>query len=276
MKKPLILITNDDGIKAPGLIALEETLTPIAECLVVCPIQQCSSVGQSVTLRKHIEVFKFKRPGGRFAFGIDGTPVDCVKFALCELIKQKPDLAVSGINSGGNTGISVYYSGTIGGAREALIGGIPSIAFSLQGRTSTDFRYASKIAKELVLESLANGLPSNTLLNVNIPSIPRSRIKGIKVVPQADSRFVEQFVKEGEEPGKLKFRLTGEMVINDRSIETDEEALNQGFVTVTPLQLDLTRYDSIKIITKRIKGWFHERSRKCSRKTQGKKSGRKF
>lgn len=276
MKKPLILITNDDGIKAPGLIALEKVLTPIAECLVVCPIRQCSSVGQAVTLRKHIEVFRFKRSGGRFAYGIDGTPVDCVKFALCELIKRKPDLAVSGINNGGNTGISVYYSGTIGGAREALIGGIPSIAFSLHSHTSTDFRFASKIAEQLVLFSLKHGIPANTLLNVNIPATPTSKIRGIKVVPQADSRFIERFVKEGEEDGKLKFRLTGEMVINDRSIETDQEALKKGYVTVTPLQLDLTRYDTIKMIAKRIKGWFHERSGKHSRKTQNKKISRKF
>lgn len=255
MKKPYILITNDDGIEAPGLIALEKALTPIAECLVVCPIRQCSSVGQSVTLRTHIEIFKFKRPGGRFAYGIDGTPTDCVKFALCELIKKKPVLAVSGINNGNNTGISVYYSGTIAGAREALIGGIPSIAFSIQSHTSTNFKYAAKFAKKMVLDCLKNGIPDDTLLNVNIPSIPASKIKGVKVVPQADSHFVEKFVKEGGGDGKLKYRLTGEIKVRDRSIETDEDALQRGFVTITPLQLDLTRYDTIKEIAKRAENF---------------------
>ncbi len=253
MKKPFILVTNDDGITAPGLIALEKTLTRFADCLVVCPIAQCSSVGQSVTLRKHIEVFKFPRPNGRVAYGIDGTPVDCVKFALAELVgKKKPVLAVSGINNGGNTGISVYYSGTVAGAREALIGGIPSLAFSLHSHVSTDFRYASKIVKTIVQDCLKNGVPENTLLNINIPAIPASKIRGIKILPQADSRFIEKFVKEGEEPGKLKYRLTGEMVVNDRSIETDEEALKKGWVTVTPLQLDLTRYDTMKELSRRL------------------------
>lgn len=252
MKKPLILLTNDDGIEAPGLLALEKTLKPLAECLVVCPIRQCSSVGQAVTLRNHIEVFRFKRPGGRFAYGIEGTPVDCVKFALCELTPRKPDLAVSGINLGSNTGVSVYYSGTVAGAREALIGGIPAVAVSLASHTSHDFRYAARVARIIVKDCLKNGLPLNTFLNVNVPRLSAQKIRGIRVVPQADSKFIEKFVKEGEKDGKLKYRLTGEMIVNDRSIETDEEAVKKGYVTITPLQLDLTRYDYIKEISRRF------------------------
>ncbi|MBI4397827.1 MAG: 5'/3'-nucleotidase SurE [Candidatus Omnitrophica bacterium] len=253
MKKPCVLVTNDDGITAPGLIALEKILSPFCDCRVICPITECSSVGQSVTLRKHIEVFKFQRPGTRTAYGIDGTPADCVKFAIAELFgSRKPVLAVSGINHGANTGISVYYSGTIAGAREALIGGIPSVAFSVTSHQPKNFVFAANIVKQIVMNCLKHGLPQNTLLNVNIPALSASKIKGIKVLPQADSKFVEKFVKEGEEPGKLKYRLTGEIFINDRSIETDEEALKKGWVAVTPLQLDLTRYDFMKELSKRL------------------------
>ncbi len=253
-KKPLILITNDDGIHAPGIIALERELRSVADCFVVAPIRQCSSVGQAVTLRENIEVTPFEDVEKVPAYGIHGTPVDCVKFALCELMKSQPDLVVSGINQGSNTGVSVYYSGTVAGAREALICGIPSVAFSLASNSSIKFKSAAIIAKQVVVDCLKNKLPRDTFLNVNIPDLPKSKIKGVRVVPQADSRFVEVFKKQKSANGVLRYKLTGEMIINDNSIETDEGVIKKGYVSVTPLQLDSTHYDCLKEVAKRFEG----------------------
>ena len=244
-----ILLTNDDGIEAPGLEALIGILKEEHKCLVVAPASEKSASSHSLTLGQKLIVEE--RAPGRFA--VQGTPADCVKFALSELEDFKPDLLISGINPGPNTGVSVYYSGTISAAREGLINRVPAMAVSVGSKTAADFSCAASFTRFLIKGYEKGVFPRGVLLNVNIPSLPESEIQGIKIARQAPSHFIEEFIRESVSNHQRIYQLAGEIEVFDPDGTTDEEVLSEGFISVTPLKLDLTDYSAMPILEEWIK-----------------------
>jgi 5'-nucleotidase len=190
-----ILVSNDDGIQAPGLHALVRALRGWGEVWVVAPDREQSAVGHAITLSEPIRLFPWEVEGADHTFAISGTPADCVKLAITELMPQLPDLVLSGVNRGENTGINVIYSGTVSAATEGTINGISSLAISLGSFTSDRYDQAAKIARHLAEIVVERGLPQNTLLNVNVPDLPRDAIRGIRITRQGHARFQETFSK---------------------------------------------------------------------------------
>lgn len=245
-----ILLSNDDGIKADGLRALVDGLSGGQDEIVVsAPATERSASSHSITLGENLRVELFSFPDRR-EFAVHGTPADSVKFAVAEIKNFVPDLVISGINHGANTGISVYYSGTISAAREAYINRYSAIAVSLCSRDFRDFS-ASVSAVKMLIEGFRSGFfPPHLFLNVNVPPLRSDQLKGIKITKQADSRFIEEFIKESEHDGKRIYRLAGEMELLEPDGTSDEEAVHTGFVSVTPLKLDLTRYEVFDVLNK--------------------------
>lgn len=253
MKKPLILVTNDDGITAPGLRELVSITSEIGEVIVVAPDSPQSGMGHAITLdstlyAKKVEINTEK--GAPVEYSSSGTPADCVKLGLQELLDRKPDLVVSGINHGSNSSINVIYSGTMSAAIEAGIEGIAAIGFSLCDYTwEADFSTSRKTVKKIILEALKNGIPKGTVLNVNIPKTDGTEPKGIKICRQAKANWKEKFDKRSSPSGKEYYWLTGEFELLDEGKDTDIYALNNGYVSVVPTQFDLTAYEAIKEVT---------------------------
>lgn len=250
-KTPLILVTNDDGITAPGIRALIEVMNTIGDVCVVAPDAPQSAMGHAITINDTLYCNKMKvlKEEPQQEYSCSGTPVDCVKLAVNEILKRKPDLCVSGVNHGSNSSINVIYSGTMSAAVEAGTQGIPSIGFSLLDYSlDADFEPAKKYIKLLVEQCLENGLPKGVVLNVNIPKLSEKEIKGVKVCRQANAHWEEQFDKRTNPLGRDYYWLTGEFVNNDKGEDTDEWALANGFVSVVPVQFDLTAHHAIKDI----------------------------
>lgn len=246
-----ILLTNDDGIEAPGLQALVEILEADHECLIAAPLHEKSASSHSISLGQKLAVEE-KKPN---RFAVHGTPADCVKFALSELKEFRPDLLISGINAGPNTGVSVYYSGTISAAREGLINRIAAMAVSIRSKTPRDYSFAAFFTR-ILLEGYAEKVfPRDVFLNVNIPALPESEIRGIKVARQASSRFIEEFIRENISGGERVYTLAGEIQVFDPDGTSDEEVVSQGFISITPLKLDLTDYSAMPALEK----WLQER-----------------
>ena len=250
-KKPLILVTNDDGITAPGIRALIEVMNTIGEVYVVAPDAPQSAMGHAITINDTLYCNRMKavKDEPQIEYSCSGTPVDCVKIAVNEILKRKPDLCVSGVNHGSNSSINVIYSGTMSAAVEAGTLGIPSIGFSLLDYSlEADFEPAKKYIKLLVEQCLSNGLPNGVVLNVNIPKLPGNEIKGIRVCRQANAHWEESFDKRTNPLGRDYYWLTGEFVNEDKGEDTDEWALGNGFVSIVPVQFDLTAHHAIKDI----------------------------
>lgn len=247
-KKPLILITNDDGITAPGIRNLIEVMQEIGDIVVVAPDKPQSATGHSITINNTLylnEVSDKNNPIKEIS--CSGTPVDCVKLAVSEILKQKPDLCVSGINHGSNSSINVIYSGTMSAAVEAGIEGIPAIGFSLLDYDwNADFNPAKKFIKKIAQEVLANGLPEGVVLNVNIPKLSANEIKGIKVCRQAKAVWKEKFDKRKTPQGRDYYWLTGEFVNQDKGDDTDEWALENGYISIVPVHFDLTAHHAMQ------------------------------
>ncbi|GAB2779867.1 5'/3'-nucleotidase SurE [Salinimicrobium soli] len=248
-EKPLILVTNDDGITAPGIRALIEVMKQIGEVIVVAPDSPQSGMGHAITISDTLfcdpvtvkESFKHKE------YSCSGTPADCVKIATQEILHRKPDLCVSGINHGSNSSINVIYSGTMSAAVEAGIEGIPAIGFSLLDYSLTaDFEPAKKYVKRITRQVLKHGLPKGVVLNVNLPKLPESKIKGIKVCRQANARWEEEFDKRTNPQGRDYYWLSGKFVNEDEGEDSDEFALSQGYVSVVPIQFDLTAHKFLR------------------------------
>lgn len=249
MSKPLILVVNDDGITAPGIKALVNAVKEIGEVVVVAPDSPQSGMGHAITINKPLRVSKVDVFGDIPAYQCSGTPADCVKIAVDKILKRKPDLCVSGVNHGSNSSINIIYSGTMSAAMEASLEGIPAIGFSLLDyRHEADFSASEKVAKKIVEQLLKNGLPKNTLLNVNIPNLPFNEIKGEKVCRQAVAKWVEEFVERQDPFGRNYYWLTGKFVNFDHGTDTDEWALANGFVSVVPVHHDLTAHHAISYI----------------------------
>ena len=246
--KPLILVTNDDGITAPGIRMLIEIMNEIGEVIVVAPDSPQSAMGHAITIDSTLHCSEVTvSDGPQKEYSCSGTPADCVKLAVNELLDRKPDLCVSGVNHGSNSSINVIYSGTMSAAMEAGIEGIPAIGFSLMDfRWNADFHPLKKFIKQITLEALLQGIPRDIVLNVNFPKLKEKEIKGIKICRQAKANCVEEFDKRTNPMGKEYYWLTGTFVNEDKGEDTDEWALEQGYVSIVPTQFDLTAHHSIQ------------------------------
>ena len=256
-KRPLILVTNDDGITAPGIRTLIEVMNGIGDVFVVAPDSPQSGMGHAITINSTLYCTKITVDDGpQTEFQSSGTPADCVKLAINELMPRKPDLCVSGINHGSNSSINVIYSGTMSAAIEAGIEGVPAIGFSLLDyQWTANFAPLKPFIEKITREALANKTPSDVVLNVNIPDVPKGKIKGIKICRQAKARWVEKFDKRQSPMGKDYYWLTGEFINEDQGEDTDEAALNQGYISIVPTQFDLTAHHAIQ----RLNTWnLHE------------------
>ena len=250
-KRPLILVTNDDGITAPGIRALIEVMNTIGDVYVVAPDAPQSAMGHAITINDTLYCNRMKvaKEEPQVEYSCSGTPVDCVKIAVNEILKRKPDLCVSGVNHGSNSSINVIYSGTMSAAVEAGTLGIPAIGFSLLDYSlEADFEPTKKYIKLLVNQCLNKGLPSGVVLNVNIPKLPENEIKGVRVCRQANAHWEEKFDKRTNPLGRDYYWLTGEFINDDKGKDTDEWALHNGYVSVVPVQFDLTAHHAIKDI----------------------------
>lgn len=247
-EKPLILVTNDDGIIAPGIKALIEVMETLGEVVVVAPDSPQSAMGHAITINNTLHIDKINLGFTTAeAYSCSGTPVDCVKMAVHEILKRKPDLCVSGVNHGSNSSINVIYSGTMSAAMEAGIEGIPSIGFSLSDYSwNADFEPVKKFIKTIAEQVLIEKLPTGVVLNVNFPKATATEIKGIKVCRQANANWVERFDKRTNPQGKEYYWLTGEFVNYDKGEDTDEWALEHHYVSVVPVQFDLTAHHAIQ------------------------------
>ena len=248
MQKPLILVTNDDGITAPGIRALIAVMTTLGDVVVVAPDKPQSAMGHAITINNTLYLNKISNDGAVVTeYSCSGTPVDCVKMAVGEILGQKPDLCVSGINHGSNSSINVIYSGTMSAAMEAAIEGIPAIGFSLQDFDwNADFEPVKSYVSKITAEVLKNKLPEGVLLNVNFPKLASTAIKGIKICRQAKAQWIEKFDKRQTPQGRNYYWLTGEFVNQDNGLDTDEWALDNGFVSVVPVQFDLTAHHAMQ------------------------------
>ncbi len=248
-KKPLILVTNDDGITAPGIRALIGVMNEIGDVFVVAPDSPQSGMGHAITVNSTIycDPIVIDKNAPQKEFSCSGTPADCVKMAAQEIMPRKPDLCVSGINHGSNSAINVIYSGTMSAAVEAGIEGIPAIGFSLLDYSmNANFEASKKYVKTIVENVLKNELPKGVVLNVNIPRLPEEEIKGIKICRQANAYWVEEFDKRTNPMGRQYYWLSGEFINEDKGEDTDEWALRQGYVSVVPTQFDLTAHHFIQ------------------------------
>ncbi len=245
-KRPLILVTNDDGITAPGIRTLIAVMNEIGDVVVVAPDSPQSGMGHAVTIDNILYCNKIKiDDGSQREYKSSGTPVDCIKLAVSEILDRKPDLCVSGINHGSNSSINVIYSGTMSAAVEAGVEGIPAIGFSLLDYSwDANFKPLKSYIKKIVLNVLENGLPDGVVLNVNFPK--NKTFKGIKICRQARANWVEEFDKRTNPQGKVYYWLTGEFVNMDKGEDTDEWALANNYISIVPVQFDLTAHHFIQ------------------------------
>lgn len=237
-----ILVSNDDGIGAEGIFQLADALSEIGDVAIVAPLTEQSAVGHSITMKVPLRVTEYNLRDKFVGYAVNGTPADCVKFGIKNLLRSRPDIVVSGINHGSNTAISIIYSGTVSAAREAAIMDCPAIAFSLTSHKPTLFDYAKKVAKGITLKVVENGLPNGTLLNVNIPHLHENEIKGIKATHQGNSKWADIYEKRTDPYGNDYYWLTGEMIDFDKDLNSDQIAIKSNFVAVTPVHFDLTDY----------------------------------
>ena len=251
MARPLILLTNDDGIYAQGILAAWQELRKIAEVEVVAPDAERSAVGHAITLLLPLRTKEVIRRNARFGYAVNGMPADCVKIAVRAILPRQPDLVVSGINLGSNTGTNVIYSGTVSAATEARILGIPSIAVSLATFTHPDFGYAARFTRKLALAVIGKGLPPKTLLNVNIPNLAEDKIKGVAITRQGDSRVEERFEKRTDHRNQTYYWLDGTFRLQEMGKDADAKMVSEGYISITPVQYDLTAYPAIDT----LKGW---------------------
>jgi len=248
MKRPLILVTNDDGINAPGIRTLISVVKNIGDVIVVAPDSPQSGMGHAITINSTLHSSRITPKNSEIIeYSCSGTPADCVKLAINELMPRKPDLCVSGINHGSNSSINVIYSGTMSAAIEAGIEGVPAIGFSLLDYSwNADFSYSKDFIRKITLNALNNGIPKGVVLNVNIPAVKKSDIKGVKICRQAKAYWVEEFDKRKNPLGQEYYWLTGKFVNKDQGEDTDEWALKNNYISIVPVEFDLTAHHAIQ------------------------------
>ena len=238
----VILVTNDDGVHSPGIIALYKIMKNLGEAYIVAPDRERSAAGHSLTMHRPLKPEEIRER----VFSVNGTPTDCVTLGINKLLPEKPVLVVSGINKGANLGDDITYSGTVAGAIEGTIFGVPSIAFSLIAGKTYHYETASFFALKIAEYVLSHSLPYDTLLNVNVPNVRRDDIKGIKLTRQG-KRIYENSIQETFSPwGEKHFWIGGGKIYWEHGGDTDMEAVLEDFVSVSPIHLDLTNYNALK------------------------------
>jgi len=248
---PYILITNDDGVDSPGLVALRQALAPLGEVAVLAPAHSWSAAGHTKTMHKPMRVSRGTLNDGSEALVTTGSPSDCVALALLGILERRPDLVVSGINKGPNMGEDVTYSGTVAAAMEGVVSGIPAISVSADGWEGWDFEAAARVVASIAEEVLSRGLPPGTLLNVNVPAVPFGEIRGI-IVTRLGRRVYKDVLIERKDPrGETYYWIGGDPPDGEPLEGTDFWAIKQGYVSITPLKLDLTDYG----LTESLKHW---------------------
>lgn len=239
-----ILVSNDDGIDSPGIYALAISLKEIGEVTVVAPRNEQSAVGHGITMQYPLRVTEYFKNDIFFGYAVDGTPADCIKMGIRNIMKTSPDLVVSGINNGSNTAINIIYSGTVSAAREAAIMDVPSIAISVTSHAAKDFTFAGKIARLLSAEIVSKNIPAGTLLNVNVPAIPENQIQGIMLTKQGKSKWDDIYEMRIDPYGRNYYWLTGNLMDVDQSIDLDQAAIKNNYVSVSPIHFDLSDYQT--------------------------------
>ena len=241
--KPLILVSNDDGIRSEGIVSLARALKRVGEVYVVAPDRERSAVSHALTLHRPLRYEKI----GKNQFSVDGTPTDCITLAIHgDILPRKPDLVVSGINKGGNLGEDVSYSGTVSAAMEGTLLGIPSIAISLVARRNFDFTEAAKFAVKISRLTLKNGVPKDTLLNINIPKTSKTKkIKGVHITRQGKRVYGDVVFEKVDPRGKKYYWIGGDMLHWEGGDDTDFAAVTKGYISITPIHLDMTNYSAI-------------------------------
>jgi 5'-nucleotidase len=240
-----ILLTNDDGVYAPGLAALEAELQTMGDVTIVAPATEQSGVGHSITFLAPLICHEIYQNDRRRGWAVEGSPADCVKVGVFELCPEKPDIVVSGINGGLNAGINVLYSGTVAAAIEGAFFGLNSFAVSLQYDEHARFDVAARIARLVIQQILDKKGSEPELYNINIPTIATTRPSEVHVVPMGLERFGEEFLKRKDPKGRTYYWATGEPPPMSTDRETDLAAIQRGFVTVTPLRYDMTRHERL-------------------------------
>jgi 5'-nucleotidase len=241
-----ILVTNDDGILAPGIAALAEALAPLGSIEVIAPESGQSGAAHAITFMAPLITQRVTVSGALTGWSVDGSPADCVKLAVSQICEHRPDLVVSGINAGSNRGVDVIYSGTVAAAVEAAFIGIPSLAISLEASAELDFARAAVHARRIVERAIALGISPGMVLNVNIPRLDRGEPKGVKVVPQSTRPWTDTYDRRTDPRGRSYFWLTDAGDREPEEHDTDLSALRAGYVTITPLQYDLTQYAQLE------------------------------
>ncbi|MCE5336217.1 MAG: 5'/3'-nucleotidase SurE [Desulfobacteraceae bacterium] len=246
-----ILLTNDDGIFAKGIETLHAALAGSHEVTVIAPETEQSAVGHAITWLNPLRVNAVNRNGHFFGYALTGTPADCVKIAVTELMNPPPQMVVSGINLGANVGVNLIYSGTVSAATEATVLGIPAIAVSMDAFSPTDFTAATEIVPRLVEMVAREGLPPGVCLNVNIPDLPADEVRGIKFTRQGNRKCIEKYDRRCDPRNHLYYWLTNSEIRLDEDPEADSSVLAAGYVSVTPIHHDLTNYPMLQ----KLKGW---------------------
>jgi len=239
-KDPQILITNDDGIYAPGIYALAQSLKDIGNITIVAPETEKSAAGHSITISDPIRIQEIELDGELSGYSVKGTPADCVKLAVQSIMSSPPDIVVSGINMGANVGYNIIYSGTVSAATEGTLLGIPSLAISLDSIARGDFSGSKIIAAQITENILENSLPEGTLLNVNVPNISYNNISGFRLTSQGKVGFRDWFERREDPRGRIYYWMSGQIEDRDTDPEVDSVALKDGFISVTPIHYELT------------------------------------
>ncbi len=252
-EKPLILITNDDSIKAPGIRALISFLRPLGTIVVVAPDRPQSGTAHAVTIAHPLRLELISKEVDYSEYSCNGTPADCVKLAFKVVMKRRPDFLFSGINHGTNASINVIYSGTMAAVFEGALAGVPSVGFSLGDyRQSADFAPSGKFVREIAGKVIANGLPDGVCLNVNIPDLPENKIRGVMVCRQSEGTWQEDFDEREDPHGEKYYWMKGVFVKIGDGVDTDQWALENGYVAVVPVHFDFTANHALEA----LKTWF--------------------
>lgn len=250
---PLILVTNDDGIASPGLLALKQGLEPLGEVIVLAPERNWSATSHAKTMHKPLRITPVTLADGSKAFTCSGSPTDCVAMAIGGALHTKPDLVVSGINAGHNIGIDVTYSGTVACAMEAVILDVPGVAVSschpsqVQGDMGAIHQLTGEVARGVAQRVLKFGLPAQTLVNVNVPGIPAADVKGVRITRMGGRRYeINEVIERSDPYGRPYYWLGGSHPVDEDDLATDVGAVKHGFISVTPITLDMTNYSFLK------------------------------
>lgn len=241
-----VLLTNDDGISSPGLAALANTIKEIAEVVVVAPDTEQSAVGHAITVSFPLRVKEFYKDSTFFGYAVKGTPADCVKLAIKVIMDKKPDMVISGINLGANTGTHIIYSGTVSAATEATILEVPAFAISIATYEKPDYTFAALFARKLTVAIRKNGLPKGVLLNVNVPAVSEGEIRGVRLTVQGETKFIGSIEKRIDPRGQVYYWLSPEIVETPGGPQLDTIAIRNNEVSITPLHFNMTSKEGLE------------------------------